>query len=134
MLSRLRKDPSRNGRGHGTLLGPPALELERSRARVGGYRLALVDALRVQAMIAIRQERWAEAEAALEEGLSLAQDMPYPYVEARLLHVYGEMHLQKGESGLARERLEAALTIFWRLGARKDAERAQEAMWRACSP
>ena len=63
-------------------------------------------------MMRIRQERWAEAEQSLEEGLALARRMPYPYAEARLLHVYGQMHLEKGEPGPAPERLEAALAIF----------------------
>ena len=35
---------------------------------------------------------------------------------------------QKGEPGPARERLEAALAIFRRLGARKDVERAKQAI------
>jgi tetratricopeptide (TPR) repeat protein len=98
------------------------------RARAEQLRLILVDALRVQALIALRQERWDEAIVALEEGLALARDMPYPHAEARLLHVYGEMHVQKGERGPARERLEAALAIFQRLGARKDAERVAQAI------
>jgi ATP/maltotriose-dependent transcriptional regulator MalT len=95
------------------------------RARVEGYGFALVEAQRVQAMVAIRQGRWEEAERALEEGLTLARSMPYPYGEARLLHVYGQMHVAEGEPGPARERLKAALAIFQRLGARKDAERAE---------
>jgi tetratricopeptide (TPR) repeat protein len=94
------------------------------RMRADNDRLDLVNALRVQAMIALRQVRWAEAERSLEEGLALARTMPYPYAEGRLLHVYGELHVAKGEPVPARERLEAALAIFQRLGARKDAERA----------
>ena len=42
--------------------------------------------------------------------------------------VYGEMHVRKGEPEAARERLEAALAIFRRLGARKDAERVEQAL------
>jgi tetratricopeptide (TPR) repeat protein/transcriptional regulator with XRE-family HTH domain len=99
-----------------------------ARVRSQGHRLALVDALRVQAMVATRQGRWKDAERTLKEGLALARSMPYPYAEGRLLHVYGEMHAQKGEPEPARERLEAALAIFRRLGARKDAERAEEAL------
>jgi tetratricopeptide (TPR) repeat protein len=95
-----------------------------SRMRADHNRLDLVNALRVQAIIALRQERWDEAESSLEEGLALARKMPYPYAEGRLLHVYGQMHVAKGEPVPARERLEAALAIFQRLGARKDAERA----------
>jgi tetratricopeptide (TPR) repeat protein len=84
--------------------------------------------LRVQAMIAIQKGRWDEAIAALEEGLELARSMPYPYAEGRLLHVYAELYLQKGEPGPARECLEAALAIFRRLGARKDVERVEHAL------
>ena len=82
------------------------------RARAEPHRLALVEALRVQAMVATRQEGWEQAERSLEEGLAVARSIPYFYVEARLLHVYGEMHARKGEPEPARERLEAALTIF----------------------
>ena len=45
--------------------------------------------------------------------------------KSRLLHVYVEIHAQKGEPIAARERLEAALAIFERLGARKDVERVE---------
>src|SRR5262249_5117559 len=48
--------------------------------------------------------------------------------EARLLHTYGELHGQKGELGAARERLEAALAIFQRLGARQDAALVEQAL------
>jgi tetratricopeptide (TPR) repeat protein len=97
-----------------------------TRARAEHDRLSLVDALRVQALVATREEHWAEAACALEEGLALARSLPYPYAEAHLLSVYAEMHTQKGERDAARERLEAALAIFRRLGARKDAERVEQ--------
>jgi tetratricopeptide (TPR) repeat protein len=96
------------------------------RARAGNHRLALAEALRVQALLALRQERWVEAERALDEGLALAEQMPYPYAEGRLLHLYGRMHGRKGEPGPARERLEAALRIFQRLGASRDIEHVQQ--------
>jgi tetratricopeptide (TPR) repeat protein len=88
-----------------------------TRARATNNRLGSVDALRVQAMVLIRHGRWAEAASSLEEGLALARNMPYPHGEGHLLHVYGTMHVQKGELEPARERLEAALANFRRLGA-----------------
>jgi tetratricopeptide (TPR) repeat protein len=91
-------------------------------------RLNLVEALRVQALVTMRQGQWTKAEHALEEGLTLARRMPYPYAEGRLLHVYGDLHVQKGEPEPARVRLEAALAIFRRLGARKDVERVEQAL------
>jgi tetratricopeptide (TPR) repeat protein len=98
------------------------------RTRPEEMRLVLVEALRVEGMIAIRQKRWAAAGHSLEEGLALARSMPYPYAEARLLHVYGCLHIQKGEPEAARERLAAARALFLRLGARTDVARAQQAL------
>jgi tetratricopeptide (TPR) repeat protein len=92
------------------------------RLRADDERLRLVDALRVQALIHLEAGHPREAFAALEEGLALADAMPYPYAQARLLHTYGDLLAREGEPVQARERLEAALAIFQRLGARKDAE------------
>jgi tetratricopeptide (TPR) repeat protein len=99
-----------------------------ARARATSNRLALVDVLRVQVMLMIHQKHWVEAASNLEEGLALARSMPYPYGEGRLLHVYGAMHVHKGELEPACERLEAALAVFRRLGARKDAERVEQTL------
>jgi hypothetical protein len=44
--------------------------------------------------------------------------MADPYVEGRLLHVYGAMHASKGQPVPARQRLGEALAILRRLGAR----------------
>jgi hypothetical protein len=48
-------------------------------AQAASERPGLVDALRVQAMVATRQGRWEDAERILEEGLALARCVPYPY-------------------------------------------------------
>jgi tetratricopeptide (TPR) repeat protein/transcriptional regulator with XRE-family HTH domain len=98
------------------------------RIRCDNLRLTLVQALRVQAMVALWQERWAEAEAALEEGLALARAMPYPYAEARLLHVYADLQARKGAPEPAQERLQEARAIFERLGARRDAARTEQTL------
>jgi hypothetical protein len=52
--------------------------------------------------------------------------MPYPYAEARLLQVSSRVHAERGEPEPARERLEEALAILRRLGARKDIERTEQ--------
>jgi tetratricopeptide (TPR) repeat protein/DNA-binding XRE family transcriptional regulator len=95
------------------------------RTRPEGLRLVLVEALRVQAMVAVRLEQWQGAERALEEGLSLARSMAYPYAEARLLHLSGRLYTQLGKPEAARERLAAALAIFQRLGAHKDIQQVE---------
>ncbi len=99
-----------------------------SRARAQGHRIALADALWARGMVAARQEQWDEAAQALEEGLDLTHDISYPYAEARTLETYGAMRLAQGEIGAARTRLEAALAIFDRLGARGDAARVEQAI------
>src|SRR5262249_2779533 len=92
------------------------------RAQATGIRLALVDALRIQALLHIQQQRWEEAQARLEEALTSCRAMPYPYAEARALYVYGLLHQARGEPKRARERLKAAHAICARLGERLYAE------------
>ena len=96
------------------------------RLRADTLRRALAGALRVQAMVALRQGQWAAAEQCLEEGLALARAMSYPYGEGRLLEVYGRLHRDRGEPAPARERLAEALSVFRRLGARKDIELTEQ--------
>ena len=86
------------------------------RAEEEPNRLALVDALRAQALVAIQQDRWQEAEGALNQSLAITRAMPYPYAEAKALYVYGLLHTQKGEPEQTHERLKAALAILKKLG------------------
>jgi tetratricopeptide (TPR) repeat protein len=87
-------------------------------ARQELMRPILVEALRVQALAWSRQERWAEAEAALEEALGLCRSMLSPYTEAKTLYVSGLVSQQKRELAPARRQFEAALAILERLGER----------------
>jgi tetratricopeptide (TPR) repeat protein len=91
------------------------------RATAGNRRPALVDTLQIQALLAIERKNWQGAERALEEALALSRAipfpaMPFPYDEARVLDVYGQLHYAKGEPEAARELFEAALCICDRLG------------------
>jgi tetratricopeptide (TPR) repeat protein len=99
-----------------------------ARARTLQMRPALADALRVQALLRIQQQRWEEAQGALEEVLTLCQAMPSPYAEAKALYVYGLFYQAKGEPLQARERLEAALAILRRLGERLYAEQVERSL------
>ena len=103
--------------------------LERAAAET--LRMRKADWLRIQAMLLAQQERWTEAESALDEALSLVRSMPYPYGEARLLYQSGVMRLRRGESAPAREQLAEALAIFQRLGAERDVERARQVLLNA---
>jgi transposase/Tfp pilus assembly protein PilF len=110
---------------------PAAMEVAEQavrRARAQGWRLLLPDALRVQALVALRRGRWAEAAQALGEGLEVARGLPFPHAEARLLQVGAELHTQRGEPGPARERLTEALALFRRLGARRQAAQVDQAL------
>ena len=101
-----------------------------TQARDVGHRLALVDALTVHGLVLARQSRWAEAARGLEEAVSLARTLPYPYGEARALYELGLMEAENRDPGSARARLEQALGVFERLAARPYCERARAALSR----
>jgi tetratricopeptide (TPR) repeat protein len=88
----------------------------------------LCEALRIQAMVQTRKEDWGEAQGTFDQAVSLARSLPYPYAEARALHEYGVMRIRQGNLAGARERLDEALAIFLRLGARKETERVEAAL------
>src|SRR5262249_1702452 len=92
------------------------------RAQASDLRIALVDALRIRALLHLQQQRWDEAQAALEEAVTLSRAMPYPYAEAKALYVYGLLHQARGEQEQARKRWQAALEILGLLGERLYAE------------
>ena len=98
--------------------------IERSRRNI--CRLAWAQALRVQALVLLKQARWDEAKQAIEEGLALTRSMPYPHGEGQLLAVYGRLYLARGDATATRACLEAALASFRRLGARADIESAEQ--------
>jgi len=97
-------------------------------ARSGPYPLGLVESLLAQAVILVRRRQAEAAKHVLGETIALARAMPYPYVEASALYECGLMHIDEGEPEQGHERLEEALVIFRRLGARKDVERTVKAL------
>ena len=99
-----------------------------TRARLMHNRVDGLEASRDQAKVLALQGKREEARATLEEALSLARSMPHPYAEAKLSCEYGMLHLREIEPARARERLCAALEIFRRLGAKKDAEQTRWAL------
>jgi tetratricopeptide (TPR) repeat protein len=91
-------------------------------------RPSLADALRIQALVAMRTERWQEAEAALEEALAVSRGIPYPYAEAKALYVYGQLHAARGAPERARECYAQALGILARVGERLYAAHVERAL------
>lgn len=98
------------------------------RARLHEHRLSLIEALRVQGLVALRQGCWDEAGRVLAEALALARAISYPYGEARVLHLAGLLATGRGEGAAARERLAAALAGFRALGAGRDAAQAEQVL------
>jgi tetratricopeptide (TPR) repeat protein len=74
------------------------------------------DVLRVGALIALRQQRWADAKASLDHAIDAAHYIACPYAEAKALYVYGQLYMAKHEPEQAREKFERALAICDRLG------------------
>ncbi len=103
-------------------------DLAVQRARLMHNRVDGVEALRVRAKSLSLQGRQEEATAALDEAISWAHSMPYPYAEAKLSREYGMLHARDREFEKARKRLSAALQIFSRLGATRDTERTGRAL------
>lgn len=99
-----------------------------AQARAQGHRLALVDLLRAHGVVLAQQERVEEAVRVFEEAVNLARIMTYPYAEGRVLYAMGCLHSAVGERQAACERLQEALVIFRRLGARPDEVRAAQAL------
>ncbi len=105
-----------------------------AKVREHQYRVLLADALRIQALLALRQGHWQEAEAALDEAIALAHEMPYPYAEAKARYVYGDLHAARGNVERAREQYTAALVILGQLGERLYAEQVERALAEVSRP
>lgn len=113
---------------HGEALGVTAGGIVRLAAR--NENLDLADLLRVRGMALAGARRWDEAEETFRESASLAATILYPYAEARALAEWGRMLLVAGAPDRARQRLEQALAIFRRLGARGDVTTTEHALAR----
>jgi hypothetical protein len=79
-------------------------------------------------MVLAQCDAWKDADAAFGDAVSLAHAMPYPYAEARARERWGMVCRERRKPEQARKNLEEALGIFRRLGARKDVERAEQAL------
>jgi len=94
----------------------------------GGDRLWLVDGLRVHAMLASQCGRAGEAEEVFHRAAALAEGMPCPFFEARVLREWGMVDAQQGSLPQARQRLGETLEIYRRLGAMPYVEQTERAL------
>lgn len=104
------------------------MESSIERATDDGLHLVLADAVRIQALTAMRRRGWREAADASEGALSLSRNMHYPYAEAKAQYVYGLVDSRQGKTEQAHKRLEAARTILGRLGERLYARYVEQAL------
>jgi len=98
------------------------VDLALMRAGLMRNQVSGLEASRIRAKILTKGGRREEAIVALEEALSGARSMPYPYAEGKILREYGILYIRESKPERARGRLSAALGIFVRLGAKKYAE------------
>jgi hypothetical protein len=75
-----------------------------------------------------RQGRTAEAREAFERTIWLSRPMPHPFNEALAHHEWGRMLADAGDHTGARDQLDAALTLFRRLGAVPFVERSERVL------
>jgi len=86
------------------------------QAEAQHHRLALLDVLRVRARLALRQQRWREADTMLDQALALCRAMPYPYAEAKALYCRGQVFAAMGKPEQAREHYLQTRAICLQLG------------------
>jgi tetratricopeptide (TPR) repeat protein/transcriptional regulator with XRE-family HTH domain len=98
------------------------------RSHMSNQLPVLAEALLVRGRLRASNERWSEAEADFDETLRLARGMPNLHLEGRGLFEWGSMLAKRGERSDARERLNAALATFERLGAEPYIERTKQAL------
>jgi tetratricopeptide (TPR) repeat protein len=91
------------------------------RVYVPGWHLLLGASL-------AEQRRWENAQEQLDAGLAVAREIRMPYEEGLVLYYRGRMDVARGDRGAGRRGLEAALTIFQRLGAQPYIDRAERAL------
>jgi hypothetical protein len=90
--------------------------------------LAELDVLHVRSLLALYEERWEEAALTLEELLRRCRQAPYPWLEAKALHVSGQLYAAQQEPAVARKTYEQALAICARLGERLYANEIERAV------
>lgn len=97
-------------------------------ARENGFMLGEAWTLPTLGCALARQERSAEARVVLERAIELSRAMPEPHNEAIARYECGRMLVGAGDIAAAREQLEAALTLFRRLGAEPFIERSERVL------
>ncbi|MGH2514452.1 MAG: ATP-binding protein [Ktedonobacterales bacterium] len=91
----------------------------RQLAAAQSNRTTLADIEWIEALLALREGRWEDAQRSLEQSLAICREAPYPYAEAKACYLYGQVHAAAGRQADAREHYVRALAICERLGERR---------------
>jgi uncharacterized protein HemY len=93
------------------------------------YPTDLLQCLRVQGMIRAAEGRWEDAQGLFERALAEAEG--FPFVQAQVHRTLGQALQGRDDHAAARAHLEAALSLFNRLGASVYGVRAQASLLRS---
>ena len=91
-------------------------------------RAAQTEVLLVRIRLAAHRHRWEEAEQAVGEVLQLARVAPFPYDEAKVLFIAGQVSLQQGHANAAYQQFAEALRLLRQLGERPYAGQVEQAL------
>jgi hypothetical protein len=99
------------------------------RAEAEKIHLALVDALRVRALLALDgvHADHAAAKRDLQRAIELSSAMPYPYAEAKARYALGLIYRAGGDVDSASSQWENASIVLRHLGERLYASRVEDA-------
>lgn len=105
--------------------GAELVDQARRRAAATRNHVDGVDADRLKGRCLLLQGQPGEAEALLKEAQVRAVALPHPGAEARVLLELARVSLAEGDGAAARQQAGAAVEIFARLGATRDAAAAE---------
>ncbi len=74
-------------------------------------------------MLASAQKKWDEADKSFSEAVIINQQYELPWDAAKTLHEWGLMYAHKRDKESAYEKLDEALALFQKIGAKKDVEK-----------
>jgi Flp pilus assembly protein TadD len=97
-------------------------------ARDKGFTLLEAWTLPTLGCALARQARSAEAREVFQRAIERSRAMPEPLNEAITRHEWGRILAEAGDTAGAREQLDAALTLFRRLGAEPFVERSERVL------
>jgi hypothetical protein len=99
--------------------------------------MTLLDVDRISSMLAMREGRWEEMRQTLDRSLTTCLRAPYPYTEAKVCYLFGQLHTATARPEDARQQYRSALAICDRLREcryRSHSERALEHLPQSATP